>query len=247
MPTMDSKYLYSEKNITLLIANVFRFVINNNLPPYIVDFMNCARRLKLDIRLGLYNTILTVNKKIDENEMTLEKSKILVHKNPEGIELKEQDFLDMARATFEDPKLMILYAIDTSITLRNGETFKDMKNRYRLENKSKWAMYSRDDYMVNLIHSCMLGVSICSPVIYSNDMYRDTDKYRHIEPFYVWMFVKGRMYKFLLDYDNIEYWILVGMVKKTETPLLCNGSVECINCSGMICLKCYQCIRCRQM
>lgn len=182
-------------------------------------------------------------------------TKILVHKNPEGVELNPQDHIDMVRATREDPTLMILYAVDVSIEMKKGETFKDMKDRYRVEDKAKWAMYSRDDYVIKTMYSCFLGTTLCAPVLYSKDEFRDVRKYKYIEPFQVWMFVHGKSYRFLFDYLLLRHSDLMYMIHSINSTkgggkdrLMCQaGSKRCINnCPGSMCLKCKRCTVCKQ-
>lgn len=251
--TMQSTYLNND--ITSLIVNVLKFVCDLGQQPSLIDFMNYVRRYKIDTRESLYDAIVRVVKMIDPSHK--KQTKILVHKNPEGMELKPRDHQDMINATVEDHTLMILYAVDVSIERNGDETFKHMKNRYRNEDKAKWAMYSRDDYVIKTIHSSFIGSNVCSPVLHSKDLYKDSRKYKYIEPFQVWMFVCGKSYRFLFDYSLLKHTDLMMMIsilrlnlkkKMGKSHLICQSSdINCINkCPGKMCDMCKNCTMCKQ-
>lgn len=273
----SEKKRYNHNDITLLIVNVLTFVYDIGERPLIIDFMNYVRRFKIDTRESLFGAIVQVIKKVEilnkkKDDETLGNltviesrnntgrpslfaspyTKIIVHKNPEGIPLNENDIRDMKRVTYLDHTTIVLYAVWGGINKRENETFAEMKKRYKQTDKKGYAMYSRDDCVLKTLHSWLEG-TVCSPELYSNDRFKDTGKYKHLYPFQVYMIIKGQSYRFLFEYSSLRYndllslvaWIRQESEKDKSQQLGCiYGLKNCKSCQGHVCIRCSKCNIC---
>jgi hypothetical protein len=212
-----SQSLYNDVNS--LLINVLLVVYSLKRRPLIIDFMNYVRRFKLDTRGSLYNSIETVIEKIEYNRerkyhngFNTGCTKIIVHKNPEGVELNEQDITDMKQITSEDHSIIIMYAVYCGISKNKDESFTAMKKRYKREDKPAYSMYSRDDCVLNTLYY-WLENSMCSPVLFSNDEFKDIGVYKYMPSFQTYMIVKGQSYEFIFDYSSINHNDLFQLVR----------------------------------
>jgi hypothetical protein len=272
----SEKKRYHHNDITLLIVNVLTFVYGLGKRPLIIDFMNYVRRFKIDTRESLFEAIVQVIEKVEithkkkeamfGNSMIIDErsndgrpslfssspAKIIVHKNPEGLALNENDIADMKRVTALDHTTVILYAVWGGIKRLENETFTEMKNRYKKTDKRGYAMYSRDDCVLKTLHSWLEG-SVCSPELYSKDEFKDTGKYKHLAPFQVYMIIKGQSYRFLFEYSSLRHndllrlvaWIKQESKQNKNQQLGCTyGSESCNRCQGRVCRRCRRCNTC---
>jgi hypothetical protein len=258
----SEKKRYHHNDITLLIVNVLTFVYGLGERPLIIDFMNYVRRFKIDTRKSLFEAIVRVIEKVElihekkeamfGNSMVSTHAKIIVHKNPEGIPLNENDIEAMKRVTALDHTTIILYAVWGGIKRLENETFTDMKKRYKKTDKQGYAMYSRDDCVLKTVYSWLEG-SVCSPELYSNDEFKDTGKYKHLAPFQVYMIIKGQSYRFLFKYSSLRHndllsfvaWIRQESKQNKNQQIGCTyGSESCNMCQGLVCRRCRRCNTC---
>jgi hypothetical protein len=272
----SEKKRYHHNDITLLIVNVLTFVYELGERPLIIDFMNYVRRFMVDTRESLFEAIVHVIEKVElihekkeavfgnsvitdtlpndgrPSMFSGSRTKIIVHKNPEGIALNDNDISDMKRVTVLDHTTIILYAVWGGIKRLENETFTEMKKRYKKTDKQGYAMYSRDDCVLKTIHSWLNG-SVCSPELYSNDEFKDTGKYKHMSPFQVYMFIKGESYRFLFEYSSLMHndllklveWIRYKSKQNNNKQLGCTyGQERCNRCQGNVCSRCRRCNTC---
>lgn len=276
--TDSEKKRYHHNDITLLIVNVLTFVYRLGERPLIIDFMNYVRRFKIDTRESLFEAIVQVIEKVEKihekkeamfaRQMAIDSpdsanakhpslfnsphAKIIVHKNPEGIELNARDIEAMKRVTALDHTTIILYAVWGGIKRLGNETFTAMKKRYKQTDKQGYAMYSRDDCVLKTLHSWLDG-SVCSPELYSKDEFKDVGKYKHLAPFQVYMIIKGQSYRFLFEYSTLRHndllsfvaWIRQESQQKKNQKLGCTFDLlRCNRCAGRVCNRCHRCDTC---
>ena len=216
----ETQYYYNDA--TSLIFNVLQSIHVTGTRPVIIDFMNYVRRYKIDTRDNLYDAcvrvINVVEKKHKKNERKCSKViddtrasnfnhgyvKILVHKNHEGIDLNENDVKSMERVTHDDHSTIIVYTMWGGIKKMPNETFKDMKKRYKKTDMRGYAMYSRDDCVMNTLY-LWLDRYMYNPLMCSNDTFKDSGKYKYLYPFHVYLIIKGESYSFLFDYSTLQH------------------------------------------
>jgi hypothetical protein len=211
-PDQSEGSQYPHNDVNSLMVNVLLVVHSLKKRPLIIDFMNYVRRFKIDTRVSLYNSIETIIEKVEYAHGKKNSTKIIVHKNPEGVELNENDVADMKRITSEDHSIVILYAVYCGITKNKDESFTDMKKRYKREDKQTYSMYSRDDCVLNTLYY-WLENSMRNPVLFSNDEFKDMGVYKYMHPFQTYMIVKGQPYRFIFDYSSINHNDLFQLVR----------------------------------
>lgn len=145
----------------------------------IIDFMNYSRIRRVDLRYELYRTLDNMSD-----------GSIIIHKNPEGVSLRIRDLCDMCSLTWRR-NIIILYAVYTDFSLREGEGFKSMKKRYQQTDLDKYVMYSRDDYLMNELNGYLNSSGVNSRII-SKDKFKNKNSYKYISNFQVVVFEKGR-------------------------------------------------------
>lgn len=189
-----------------LILNILTFAHATDCQPCIMDFMNYVRRYKIDTR---HLALALVRAEEYIAEKSAGSPKIIVTKNPEGSDLQVADHDSMRAHTKAHGNTVILHAVWTGMVLLDGETFTQMKNRARLHEKEKYCMYARDDAVILTMY-WWLRDSGKAPVIWSEDRFSDTGKYKHMAPFKVYMFARGEMYKFDFEYVRIHHMLDVS-------------------------------------
>jgi hypothetical protein len=201
----------SADKVAPLIVNVLQFVYGTGTEPTasLVDFMNYVRRYKIDLRKGLFVALAKIMARLDRDDA----SKIIIHKNLEGVDLRQQDHVDMECFT-ERHDVMILYAVNDSYALQENETFKQMKKRIKSTDLAKYAAYSRDDCVLNVLGDWLDKFSL-KATVYSNDGFKDSRKYRHIEPFRLYVYFGGKSYICVFDYkDYVPSRAAVNHIRK---------------------------------
>jgi hypothetical protein len=198
-------------DITRLLQNILRFVWLTDESPYVIDFMNHVRRHKMDTRnrLGdaMRDTSMYIEKKRKDVGITNIAPKIIVHKNPEGTALDPEDINDMQDFTRDNPSSIVLYVVCGEMVKHPDESFSDMKNRYKKTDPAMYAMYSRDDFVMQVVYQ-WLQCSHMSPIMWSGDKFRDTHKYSEMQPFHVYLVIAGYMYQFVFRYGSLRFDVI---------------------------------------
>jgi hypothetical protein len=226
--------------------------------PCIIDFMNTVRRCKTNtLSDELNNAFYKISNRVDKRFAKTGRIgvplKIFVHKNPEGVIINPKDPEQMVEFTKNDTNSIILYAVWRGAVKQGSESFTEMKRRIRLNDSNSHAMYGRDDAVINVIHSLISEV-VCTPYIYSYDTYRDDCKYGDIGPFNLYLFSRGKTYKFLFSKERDMNSIVrqcTNYAEKIKRNSLhssgCNIDVLCpnVNCKESICSLCGLCSYCK--
>jgi len=195
MSIMNVNNLYNDTS--MLIYNIVVFALKNDKPLMVIDFMNITRERGLDSVNDLGNALNNINSIKYGN-------KIFIHKNPEGIPITQHAINTMLDFTSVNHDSVIIYCVYTTTERLKGEGFKSMKARYKRDDKPTYVMYSRDDCVIYTMMN-WLRINNIYPELWSKDKFQDIAKYKYIQPFCVYLFIQGYMYKFVFNINLANF------------------------------------------
>jgi hypothetical protein len=240
-------------DINDLVANILTLIYHKDGRVCVVDGLNVVRTNKIEMDFSS-RMLEMVDSKADiycKTNFNSPCTKIIVYKNNEGKQLDREPYKNMVEYTKKHKNSIILYAYWDGSRFIDGETPTKLKLRLKNQNADAFSLYSRDDYVAVFIHE-YLTYTTCSPVLYSQDMYRDKRSFNYIPPFDLYLLIDGKSAKFTFDKEDINISKLYSVIRYYNKKLKnisrwsgCKkGRVLCSICSSHVCADCGICLGC---